>query len=36
MLDQQFMGESFSEDFIKYTGKLSEWKPEEFLERIRN
>lgn len=35
MIDQEYMSESFSEDFIKYTGKLSEWEPEEFLERIQ-
>lgn len=35
MIDLEYMSESFSEDFIKYTGKLSKWEPEEFLERIQ-
>lgn len=35
IIDQKYMMESFSEEFIKYAGKLSEWEPEAFLERIR-
>ena len=35
-IDQRYMSESFSEDFIKYVGKLNTREPKDFLERIRD
>ena len=36
VLDDEYMKESFSEDFIKYVDKVSKWEPEEFLNKIRH
>ena len=35
VLDDEYMKESFSEDFIKYVDKVSKWEPEDFLNKIR-
>ena len=35
VLDEEYMKESFSEDFIKYVDKVSKWEPEDFLNKIR-
>lgn len=35
VLDDEYMKESFSGDFIKYVDKVSKWEPEDFLNKIR-
>lgn len=35
VLDKEYMRESFSEEFIRCADRISEWEPEDFLNRIR-